>query len=73
MFPVLVVVGSQPCYCSYDEMAPEVSTLVALPAKICTTCLGRIDGDMVDRYNQVHGYSGYDEYNEEPKVEADCE
>lgn len=65
----IYVRGATPRICeeSYDEMAPEWA--VNMPAildgaSVCASCGGLISSDTKTEYNRVHGFSGFDEYNE---------
>lgn len=75
----IYVRGASPRRCveSYDEMQPEWA--VNMPAildgcSVCVSCGGLISAEEKTEYNRVHGFSGFDEYNDdEPREEDDCE
>lgn len=54
------------CGCDVHDMDPVKTYTTTFFTTKCSTCGGSISHRQLDGYNQYWGYSGYDEYNDEP-------
>jgi hypothetical protein len=59
-------IPTKSCECDVLVMSPERISFDADYTHICENCKGGITYQMNDNYNQYFGFSGYDEYNDEP-------
>lgn len=58
------------CNCSPDDMDPHTAENLPDSGKnihgFCRKCTGKIDFDQNLKYDQAYGYSGFDEYYDDP-------
>lgn len=62
---IVFVDGLGWCQCDIDTVSPQspinYSKGIWLTVKVCENCGLKVSREKVDRFNQLWGYSGYDE------------
>lgn len=61
-------IPTKDCECDVQVMHPERISFDARYTHKCLNCMGGITHRMNDYYNQIFGYSGYDEFAEPSEI-----